>query len=119
MAAAAAIGIGGVALPLVEPGILVSVVLLGLLIAAGARLSLVTTGSLVALFAVMHGYAHGAEMPAGDVFSYSAGFLGTTLLLLSSGVAFGELLKGAPAGRLAARATGAAIAAAGFLLIVG
>ena len=52
-----ALGIAGVPLPMVEPGILASVIVLGLLVLMAARLPVALGAALVALFAVLHGHA--------------------------------------------------------------
>ena len=51
-------------MPLVESGILASVVVLGLLVLAAAQLPVALGAALVAVFALLHGHAHGAELPA-------------------------------------------------------
>ena len=63
MAVACGAGIAGVALPLVEAGIATSVLVLGLLIAFAVRVTPAFGAGIVALFAIFHGHAHGAEMP--------------------------------------------------------
>lgn len=82
MVAGAALGIAGLALPVVEPVILASMVVLGGLLAA----SMVNTGNglvlLCALFGLFHGNAHGLEAPAsGSVVSFISGFVLTSGLL--------------------------------------
>ena len=63
MTLGAIIGMGGHPLPFVEQGIAASVLILGILIAAAIRLPVAASAILVGLFALFHGYAHGAEMP--------------------------------------------------------
>ena len=83
-------GVSGVQIPFNEQGILLSVLVLGLLIAGAARLPLMISGIVVGLFAVYHGHAHGAEMPlAMGALSYSAGFALATTLLHAAGIASG------------------------------
>ena len=117
MAVGGALGMAGVGLPLAEPGIAASVLILGLLIAAAVRLPLAAGVALVGGFALCHGYAHGAEMPAtaaGAV--YALGFAGATALLHGCGFGLGALMqRGAKAEWL--RAGGVAISAAGVLLL--
>jgi urease accessory protein len=77
-----ALGMMGVTLPMVEPGILASVIVLGLLVLTAARVPVVVGALLVGVFAVLHGYAHGAELPTeAAAISYSAGFALATALL--------------------------------------
>jgi urease accessory protein len=119
MAAGGAVGI--LALPLngIELGIAASAVVLGLMVALAARPPLWIAALLVGAFAVFHGYAHGTELPAGaDVLAYSAGFVVATGLLHLAGIAFGLLARW-PAGRLAVRLAGGAIALAGLIFLRG
>lgn len=64
MAVGFVLGLGGVALPLVELGIALSVIVIGAAAAWGGRLPVAAAMSLVGAFAIFHGHAHGAEMPA-------------------------------------------------------
>lgn len=80
----------GIGLPFVEQGIVLSVLLLGVLIAASVRLPLWLGSSMVGLFALWHGHAHGAEMPEpASGTGYALGFMLATALLHVSGIAFG------------------------------
>ncbi len=89
MAAAAGLGSLGFALPLVEPAIACSVLVLGLLIAGSVRLSTFAGAGLVGLFAVFHGYAHGLELPqAASPVLYGLGFVLATTLLHGLGIGF-------------------------------
>ena len=79
----------GLVLPFVELGVLLSVLLLGMLVAAAIRLPLWLGSSLVGLFAVWHGYAHGAEMVESiSGLTYASGFMLATALLHMSGIGF-------------------------------
>ena len=72
---------------------------------------------IVATFAIFHGHAHGAELPAGaDALAYSAGFVIATGLLHLIGIGFGLLTRW-PAGILAVRTAGALIACAGGVFL--
>ena len=76
-------------------------------------------GVMVAVFAVFHGHAHGAELPPGaDGLLYSFGFVLATGLLHAFGIAVG-LVHRWPAGRVALRGAGAGIAAAGPVFLYG
>ncbi|MGH7445593.1 MAG: HupE/UreJ family protein, partial [Longimicrobiales bacterium] len=67
---------GGIAMPGVEPVILASLLALGLLLAGAVRLPPLAAATTVGAFAIFHGLAHGAEMPAGNMaLSFSAGFV--------------------------------------------
>ncbi|MCP3678214.1 MAG: HupE/UreJ family protein [Deltaproteobacteria bacterium] len=113
-----AIGITGMAIPLVEEGIVISVLILGVFIAAALRLPLSASSAIVGLFALFHGYAHGAEMPVAlSGLSYGIGFVLTTAVLHISGIFFGLSLQ--KSARLqTVRYAGAAIAVGGVFLLI-
>ena len=116
MLAGGALGIAGLPVPLVEPGILASVIVLGLMLLSTARLPVATGAALVAVFALVHGHAHGAELLSGaPALAYAAGFATATALLLSLGLGATHL-AGSGRGRLLARGAGALVAAAGVAL---
>lgn len=118
MLAGGALGIAGVALPLVEPGILASVVALGLMVALAADLPVAAGAVVIGFFALFHGHAHGAEIPETAAgLDYLAGFALATALLHGVGAGAG-LLVGARF-RGIARLAGAATAATGLGLIAG
>ena len=87
----------GIGLPFVEQGIALSVLLLGVLIAASVRLPLWLSSSMVGLFALWHGHAHGTEMPAlASGIEYVLGFMLATVLLHVVGIAFGVGMQRLP-----------------------
>jgi urease accessory protein len=89
MSAAAALGSFGITLPMVEPAIACSVLVLGLLIAGSVRLPAIASVGIVGLFAVFHGYAHGLELPqAASPILYGIGFVLATSLLHGLGIGF-------------------------------
>ncbi|GAC1632986.1 MAG: HupE/UreJ family protein [Nevskia sp.] len=113
MAFGGVLGVLGVPVPAVEYGIAFSGIVLGLMVAFAARVPLWFAGAIVGVFAIFHGHAHGAELPAAaNPISYSAGFVLSTGLLHLCGVAIG-LLERWRAGAIAMRACGAGIAAVG------
>ena len=117
MALGGALGILGVPIPGIELGIAVSAIVLGLMVALAARPPLWIAAVLVGAFAIFHGHAHGAELPPGaDAVAYSVGFVVATGLLHLCGIAFGLLARW-PAGRIAVRAAGGAIALAGAVFL--
>lgn len=106
----------GVSLPFVEQGIVLSVLLLGVLIAASVRLPLWLGSSMVGLFALWHGHAHGAEMPAlASGMAYALGFMLATALLHIVGIASGLGMQRLSRERVI-RAAGASIALCGMYL---
>ena len=112
MALGGLLGVAAIALPLVEAGMLMSLLALGVLVAAAARLPLALSAAVVGVFALFHGYAHGAEMsPGASAYAYALGFLSASALLHLSGFAFGMAIRA----RLL-RFAGAAVAMTGGYL---
>lgn len=94
MAAGAALGMAGVALPLVEPMIAASVVVLALLCVLPFARTAGAGAALAGWFALFHGYAHAAEMPETAAgLTYAAGFLAATALLHGMGIGFGAAAR--------------------------
>ncbi len=88
------LGVAGIALPYVETGILLSLLALGLLVAAAARLPLALGAGIVGVFALFHGYAHGAEMsPGASALAYALGFTMASAFLHLSGYTFGMAIR--------------------------
>jgi urease accessory protein len=118
MALAGAVGMAGHSLPFVEQGIAASVLVLGVLIAAAARLPLAAGVLLVSAFAVFHGHAHGSEMPStASGLAYGAGFIAATASLHAVGIALGLSLKRLDKPRVL-RLAGAAVAMCGVALFL-
>lgn len=122
MAVGGAMAAAGLALPFVEIGIALSVVVLGAVLALRPAMPVAAAMVMVAAFAVFHGHAHGAEMPASATgLSYGAGFMAATALLHAAGLGLG-LAAGrlnSARGRPALRLAGAGLAAAGLGLLAG
>jgi urease accessory protein len=118
MALGGAAAVAGVPFPAVELGIAVSGLVIGLMVALALRPPIWAAAAMVGFFALFHGHAHGTEMPgAASPAAYAAGFVLGTGLLHLGGIAFG-LLAGSATGRIAVRAMGGVIAAAGALFTV-
>tara|TARA_B100000073_G_scaffold306988_1_gene276997 strand:+ start:156 stop:680 length:525 start_codon:yes stop_codon:yes gene_type:complete len=78
---------------IVEIGIVLSVILLGLAIAIGRKLSLTIMMFFVSIFGLCHGTAHGMEMPwAANPILFALGFSSGTATLHLFGVIIGSLL---------------------------
>lgn len=119
MVVGAILGMSGVPLPYVEPGIAMSVVVLGLAIAAAWRAPVGVALAIVAVFGIFHGFAHGQELPESVApAAYAAGFVLSTGLLHLAGIAIGAL-KALPRGTHVLRASGGLIAAVGVWILVG
>lgn len=117
MAVGGALGLYGIPLPYVELGIASSVLILGLLVASAWNLPLLGSMSLVALFAIFHGHAHGAEMTSTtSALWYSLGFMLATAALHASGIGMAFAAKRGWPQRLL-RIGGALIAASGIWLL--
>jgi urease accessory protein len=117
MACGAFVGARGAVFPGVEPVIATSVLTLGVLVAAGVRMPLTASLLLVSFFAIAHGFAHGAEMPAGaSTLSYGTGFITATLGLHIVGLCLGQLAL--RRSRHLPRILGAVCTAAGAVLLV-
>jgi len=120
----AMLGLIGLAVPLVEPMIAVSVLVFGLLVAARAQKNAVVM-PLVAAFALFHGIAHGAEFSVvadASIATWMLGFVLATALLHAAGIAIAlglnAVLRGdAPKLHLASRLAGVPVALAGVVLI--
>src|SRR5262249_20071814 len=111
------LGIIGVPLPAAEFVIAASAIVLGLMVASAARPPLWVAATIVAAFAIFHGYAHGAELPAGtDEAAYSIGFVTASGIWPLAGIGLGLPVRW-PAVRMGVRGTGAAIACAGLLFL--
>ncbi len=80
------LGMAGVALPFVEAMILASVLVLAGFVVARVKMPLWSGMAVVGLFALAHGFAHGAEMPAlANAWVYGAGFVAGTSLIHALG----------------------------------
>ena len=114
--------LGGVSLPYVEPVILASVIVLGLLVAMAFRASTMTAALIVGFFAFFHGYAHGGEIGSAAFLSYGAGFALATALLHAAGIgvglAAGRMLQGRT-GQIVMRIAGGFAALSGLYLMAG
>ena len=119
MSVGGALGVRGVPMPGVEIGVAASALVLGVMIMLAARPRITVAAILVGVFAIFHGYAHGAELPrAADPLAYGVGFVLVTGLLHASGIAIALIDRWA-LGALALRAMGAAIGVVGLYLLAG
>lgn len=102
-------GVAGLEIPALETGIALTVALLGCLIAAAVRLPAAAGMALVGVFAVLHGNAHGHELPQ---VASAFGLLAASVVLIAAGRGAARL---SPA--LWVKLCGAAIAATGVMLV--
>jgi len=118
MIAGAGLALSGIAMPMVEFGIAGSVLMIGALIAFGTRLPVSVAMSLVGLFALFHGHAHGTELPGfAQPAAYGAGFVAATALLHVAGVGIALAVRN-HAAKLPFRIAGAAMAVVGGGLLL-
>jgi urease accessory protein len=104
-------------LPLVEPTLLASVLVLGTCVAIAGSETGKAMLALPFVFGVFHGYAHVAETPDGSsLTTYALGFLLASMAIVFAGVALGLMARRSSA-TTASRYAGAAIAVCGALLI--
>ncbi len=95
------IGILGLPLPGIEIGIALSIIVLGLAIGAAWKPAEWVSLAIIAVFALYHGYAHGAELPmAADPADYAIGFVLATGFIHVIGVGVGLVLNPIWKGRL-------------------
>ena len=119
MAFGGALGVAGVPIPGIETGIALSGLVLGLAVAFAVKPPIWVAAVLVGVFAIFHGYAHGAELPnAANPLLFSIGFVVSTGMLHLVGIAFGELSRW-PWGKMAVRAGGGVIAMMGLGFLTG
>lgn len=122
MAVGFLLGVGGVDVPFVELGIALSSVVIGGVAALGKPMPVAAAMALVGAFAVFHGHAHGAEMPAtASSFEFALGFIAATAVLHAAGIA--AAMAGAKLvgrfGRPLAQVAGAVFALGGVGLLAG
>jgi urease accessory protein len=120
MAVGGLLGWIGIGLSAIEIGIAFSVLALGTAIALDKKLPVVAVMSAVGVFAIFHGYAHGAEMPAAaTAVTYAVGFMTGTALLHIMGVIIGDISQQYESGKLLLRGAGVVIAGTGAAYLVG
>ncbi len=82
-----------VPLPAVEPMILASTIVLGLVVAVAVKIDVRLCAALVGFFAVFHGHAHGAELGTAGALEFGIGFALATAALHSVGFGIGMLVE--------------------------
>lgn len=111
-------GIAGIPLPAVESGIALSIIVLGAAIACLWRPPEWLAVVVIGVFAIFHGYAHGAELPnAADPADYAFGFVVATGLIHLAGIAVGLGFQRLQGGQMA-RALGGLIGLGGVYFLV-
>ena len=109
MGLGAALGNAGLVIPALEALIAASVIALGAVLAFGLSVPVTLGAALCGAFAVVHGMAHGAEMPANAAgLAYGLGFVTATAALHATGLVAGR------SGSTLVRVAGAGVALAGL-----
>ncbi|MBP1853556.1 HupE/UreJ family protein [Rhizobium halophytocola] len=112
------LGIAGVPIIGIETGIALSIIVLGGAIAFRWHPPAIVSLAVIAVFAICHGYAHGAELPAAtDPADYAIGFVVATGLIHLAGIAVGLFFQRIRGGELS-RALGGLIGLGGFYFLV-
>jgi len=122
MAVGFLLGANGITLPFVELAIGLSSVVIGAVAAWGKPMPVSAAMALVGAFAVFHGHAHGAEMPASaGGLEFAVGFMAATALLHLTGIAgaVGVSKLAGRYGRPLARIAGVAFAVGGIGVLAG
>lgn len=118
LTAGGVLGASGLNLPMVESGIALSVLLLGFMLGMAWRLASIVPLLLVGLFGLLHGHAHGAEMPANTAaLAYFCGFLVSSLMLHVGGMGLACALQRLREDSL--RLAGLGLSVAGLGLVLG
>lgn len=119
MACGGALGVVGAPLPEGELLVALSVVVLGTLVASARRLPIWAALTIVGVFAIAHGHAHGVELPGtADALAFTIGFVVATGLLHLTGISIGVLARW-PRGAIAIRICGCVVAVAGCYFVYG
>ncbi len=119
MAIGGVLGMIDIGLFSIELGIALSVVVLGLAIAANAKIYYSLIYVFVGMFAIFHGYAHGIEIPQlATSWSYVIGFMIGTTFLHILGVYLGRSSEKIQFGQIYLRYAGAISAGMGLHIIL-
>lgn len=110
-------GLIGIPMIGIELGIALSSLVLGVSILSAWKAKIHVALLAVGLFAIFHGYAHGAELPDNSSgVLYSIGFVVATGLLHATGVLFGLMHKW-PTGQVVLRGAGVLVAVFGVYFV--
>jgi len=105
---------------IVEQGIAISILVFGASLLVARKTPLLASLTVIAFFAVPHGYAHGTEMPTlAQPVLYGLGLLLSTAALLTLGTLAACWAMRSRSGLAGLRLSGAAIALIGLALLIG
>lgn len=121
MALGGILGLVGIPLPGVELGIAISVILLGVALLISRNFPLAAMMIIIGLFGLLHGHAHGVEVPSLTdgfllIFAYVVGFLVATAGLHLVGALIGMIAVRSEQGKLILRGSGLIIAIIGVFI---
>jgi urease accessory protein len=118
MGVGATLAFAGIGVPLVEPLVAASVLVLGLVLVSGREVSAAAPFCVTAAFAIFHGVAHGAEIPvdAGRLV-YLSGFTIATGLIHIAGIGIALMMNRTKQGGRLQRLAAAPIALAGAWML--
>lgn len=108
------LGFAGARLPGVETMIAASLLALGAMVGLNLKLPAPLGAAIVGAFAIFHGVAHGAELPASQAFSALSGMVLATLALHLAGIGLGRRIGRTPQ---LPRLTGLAVSLLGIGLL--
>lgn len=113
------LGMQGIGIPMVEAGIAISVIVLGIALAAEKFIPEWVAIISVAVFGTFHGHAHGTEMPLiANPWLYGLGFVTGTALIHALGVFVGFGFRRLHRGPGLLRTAGVGIAGIGCYFIL-
>jgi urease accessory protein len=122
MVVGGAFGTAGIGFPIVEIGIGLSVVILGVAVASGFHMPTAAAMTMVGIFAIFHGHAHGTGMPeSASGFEYGVGFVLATAMLHAFGIGIGLLIgrMSQSYGNRILQLAGSGMALAGIAILTG
>lgn len=112
------LGMMGTNLPLVEYGIVLSVVIIGVVLAVARKIPVEICMTAVVFFAIFHGHAHGVEMPSAEKpVLFATGFVLGTSLIHIVGIFIAMILEALPKGPVLLRFSGLAMVGYGLWLL--
>src|SRR5262245_47238927 len=107
----------GITVPLVEPAIVLSIIVLGLVVAFAAEAPLWPGAAIIGLFAFFHGHVHGTETAATGLVAYAMGLAIATGALHVTGIVISDRTRGS-IGTVVLRGAGAVAAFGGMVAMV-
>ena len=118
MALGGLMGFLGIHIPGIEIGIALSALVMGVMVLIEYKPVLWISLTMVSIFAIFHGHAHGTEIPTGSsALQFSMGFVVATGLLHLIGIALGEATY-SPQKKAMVKILGALISLSGLFFLI-